>query len=389
MFLDRRRLRLVNLALPALLLAAPLPALHRAASGSASIPSGAPIALPAVVGDLQAFVETELLPSIPGVPGTGSEVSPTGQRNQYVLPTTSQLATFRGVVRRMLSGDFVGAHLLAKTVSATYNVVEFTDTVHGGVHYVLMEGVPGSIPAPVDHAQGVHLTHRSDPTRRGWGTYVFRPTPVKPVGFSAPHPKDDLDTAELAVEAYLLTGGRYLSIAGTDRDQNVRLGACTQSPTRAFGQSDMAHNAETVFQIAFEELYAAEDELHHVQIHGSSSCSDDVFLSNGVATPPNALNVLAQRIQAVSSSWAQGGPTLSVDVYDHPGDCSLRGWKNIQLRFAAGRTHDSLCASGLPANPSRFFHVECHLSARLEPGDPLATPGVNRAVVLTAIQQTF
>ena len=36
-------------------------------------------------------------------------------------------------------------------ISSTYNVVEFLDTPSGRTYFVLMEGVPGAIPAPAAH----------------------------------------------------------------------------------------------------------------------------------------------------------------------------------------------------------------------------------------------
>ena len=63
-----------------------------------------------------------------------------------------------------------------------------------------------------------------------------------------------------------------------------------------------------------------------------------------------------------------------VDVYDAPEDCVLRGTDNMQMRFASGRPHASICSEGNdPIGPSRFIHVEQSRDARRAPTNP-ATP---------------
>lgn len=366
---------------------------HAAPTGDVGTPPGPgsptpALALPQVAGDLTAFVEGQLLPSIASVPGAGASASPGAQRNHYVLPTAAQLDTFRLVFRALAAGDPVGAHLLAQTASETYHVVEFHDLPTGSFHHVLMEGVPGQIPAPIDRALAVSLVDPTAPGRRGWGTYVWNPAPTHKVSFGAPHPKDDLETGDEAVEAYLATGARYLMIAGTDRDQNPALATCAQS-SRPYLEADAAHNVETVFQIAFEELHAADPGVTHVQLHGNATCTADVFLSSGDTPPAPELAALAHNLGMATRAWAGNGVKLSVEVYDAPTDCSLRGTTNVQLRFAAGTPHDDLCLPGASTHASRFVHLESSRVARRAPTDPLATLGRNRAVVLAALRRTF
>ena len=79
-----------------------------------------------------------------------------------------------------------------------------------------------------------------------------------------------------------------------------------------------------------------------------------------------------------------------VDVYDAPDDCILRGTDNMQMRFASGRPHASICLGKDPEEPSRFIHVEQSRDARRAfPTDPSATPGRNRGVVVAGILATF
>ena len=327
----------------------------------------------------------ELLPSIPKVGGTGMHVNPNDQHNQYVLPTASQLASWRAVFQSLLAGAWGPAHLQAQMISSTYNVVQFLDCPTGRIYYVLMEGVPGKIPCPANHPSGsVTITDPCDPTRRGWGTYVFAAQPQRALSLSAPHPFDDADTEDEAVEAFLNLGARTLLIAGTDRDQNKAEAPCAQArpKKRPYREADVSHTAESVFQMAFEEIYSSDASTWHLQFHGNATCDVDVFLSNGVEAAPAKLHTLAENIAKASEEAAPpGGRVLMVDVYDDSDDCALRGKDNMQMRFASGRPHASICAEGNdPIGPSRFIHVEQSREARR---------ASKRGVVVAGIGATF
>jgi hypothetical protein len=276
-------------------------------------------------------------------------------------------------------------------------VVQFLDTPAGRTYYVLMEGVPGQIPDPKDHPSSVTISDPANPTRRGWGTYVFNPQPQRALSLSAPHPHDDLETEVQAVEAFLALGARTLLIAGADRDQNTAEAPCEQS-IRRYLEADVSHTAESVFQMAFEEIYSSDASTWHLQFHGNANptlaCRDvDVFLSNGVEAAPDTLYRLGANIAAASTHAAEragGGPVLVAGVYDAPGDCILRGTDNMQMRFASGLPHARICAQGnVPVGPSRFIHVEQRRDARRAQDDPDASPGRNRGVVLAGILATF
>ena len=86
---------------------------------------------------------------------------------------------------------------------------------------------------------------------------------------------------------YLTVGARTLLIAGTDRDQNAAHALCQQS-RRPYKEADVSHTAERVFQIGFEEIYASDTSTWHIQFHGSGTCTEDVFLSNGVPNAPSS-----------------------------------------------------------------------------------------------------
>jgi hypothetical protein len=345
--------------------------------------------LPTATGDLGAFLTSELIDSIHNVRGSGSGANTEDQHNEYVLPTPGQLASWRVVFRSLLAGDWDQAHAQAKLISSTYNVVQFFDTLSDRIHYVLMEGVPGQIPAPEGQPTGGTITDPADATRRGWGTYVFAAQPHRPLSISAPHIRDDLETENQAIEAYLSLGARTLLIAGTDRDQNPAEAPCARS-RRPYNEADVSHTAECVFQIAFEEIYASDTSTWHLQFHGSGSCTEDVFLSNGVPNAPAIVHTLAANIVKASTEAAGSGPVINARVFDSTGGCNARGTDNMQMRFASGRPHASICAEDNgPIGPSRFIHVEQLLTVRRAPTHPDATSGVNRAIVVNGIGATF
>jgi len=245
------------------------------------------------------------------------------------------------------------------------------------------------------------ITEPAEPTRRGWGTYVFAAQPQRALSVSAPHLFDDAETEDEAVETFLALEARTLLIAGTDRDQNKAEAPCAHPEGRRFREADVSHTAESVFQMAFEEIYSSDASTWHIQFHGNASTADgcqdvDVFLSKGVEAARTdrrfaTLYELAENIAAASKHAAPpGGPVLTVDVYDAPGDCILRGTDNMQMRFASGRPHASICAEGnVPVGPSRFIHVEQRRDARRAATDPSATPGRNRSVIVAGILATF
>ena len=64
-------------------------------------------------------------------------------------------------------------------------------------------------------------------------------------------------------------------------------------------------------------------------------------------------------MRTASVAAAQGGPVLTVDLFDAADDCAARGTDNMQMRFASGLPHGEISAAGHgPAGPSRFIHVE-------------------------------
>ena len=72
----------------------------------------------------------------------------------------------------------------------------------------------------------------------------------------------------------------------------------------------MSHTAESVFQIAFEEIYSSDASTWHLQFHGNATCQVDVFLSNGVeaARDTDTFDTLYRLSENIAeASTARGG----------------------------------------------------------------------------------
>src|SRR4029453_15554505 len=101
--------------------------------------------------------------------------------------------------------------------------------------------------------------------------------------------------------------------------ENPANAPCEQS-LRPYKEADVSHTAEGVFQIAFEEIYASDTSTWHLQFHGSGTCAEDVFLSNGVPNAPAPVQTLAANIVAASTDVRAGsGPVINARVFDITG----------------------------------------------------------------------
>ena len=47
------------------------------------------------------------------------------------------------------------------------------------------------------------------------------------------------------------------------------------SQSRPFLEADVSHTAESVFQMAFEEIYSSDTSTWHLQFHGNASTQPD------------------------------------------------------------------------------------------------------------------
>ena len=214
-------------------------------------------------------------------------------------------------------------------ISSTYNVVQFLDTPTGRTYYVLMEGVPGQIPAPADHPSGsVTITDPADPTRRGWGTYVFAAQPQRALSLSAPHLFDDAETELEAVEAFLTLGARTLLIAGTDRDQNTAKAPCAAVEPPLPGGRRVTYGGVGLpdglrRDLLERRLHVAPPVPRERQSYARMQ-DVDVFLSNGVEATPSDL-LLPRSTRSRQTSRRHRGPRRQTGPFSWLTSMTRRG----------------------------------------------------------------
>ena len=185
------------------------------------------VSLPSAAGDLTTFLEKELLRSITNVKGSGDEADPADRHNEYVLDRVSigrVEVTFRSLRvpgPRHISPPNRSAHLQRRPV-CRYSVGSNPLHPHGRR--------TGQIPDPASHPSGVTITDLVTLRAEG-GVYVFNPDSQRTVSLSAPHPKDDLETADEAIEAYLALQARTLHRGRRSRPEHSARALRTVGPS--------------------------------------------------------------------------------------------------------------------------------------------------------------
>ena len=348
------------------------------------------VTLPSVTGDLAAFIKTELVPSIANVKGSGASADPADQHNEYVLPTASQLGSWRVVFRSLLAG--AGPMHTSRPKPSVPPTTSSGSSTHllQRTYFVLMEGLPGRDPRAGRPSVERHYRQSGGSVASRLGNLRLRSARRGARSASRHRTRtDDLDTAEQAADAYLGLQARTLLIAGADRDQNTARASCEQS-SRPYLEADVAHTSESVFQVAFEEIYSSDVFTWHIQFHGNATCADDVFVSNGVLGGACRFSRRSPRISGPRRRPGRGRARAHRRRLRQPSDCRRAARTTCRCASRRACHTRSICAPGnVPIGPSRFIHVEQRRDARRAPTDSAATPGRNRDVVTAAIGATF
>lgn len=175
---------------------------------------------------------------------------------QYDVPTATNTTHFRQAVDSVLAGRVGGADALLDQYA--YDVYSFRDAASGDSMVVFRER----------KAAG------STKVARGWGTYIYNPSPARRVDVHVNHPIDDQHTEDIGSELYRDVNGRWFMMAGARRLANFN------------NDADVAHQAGSVFNQMHTRVAAAN--VRTVSIHGfrwdnnkSLPTSVDQVLSNG------------------------------------------------------------------------------------------------------------
>jgi hypothetical protein len=170
----------------------------------------------------------------------------------YRDPSADERAAGAGAFDRLLNGDRAGFAALG------FSAIEDVDSATGR-RYALLAG-------PTDErAWGAVLVDLSEPVR---------------LAVEVPHPRTDIRTEWIGLDVFRQVPGSVMLIAGAHR--------------RAAGeQADVAHNADSMFQVFSIEL--AKRGVPQVQLHGYADLNlpdANVVVSTGSGEP----NPLASRI---------------------------------------------------------------------------------------------
>jgi hypothetical protein len=300
--------------------------------------------------------------------------------NQYVTPSSNDLAVWRQVMFNLYTGNLATAADLVSGIAPKYRIVNFTDTSETPrSYYVLIEGnVSGGVIEPT--------------VEKGWGVFVFDPRPVRQLMLQAPHPVFDTNTDKQAVEGLLVVRPRALFLFTSHRcasdSPSVQVTSATPCdfPPPGYRMSDPPHGASSAsppvtnpFQVAHEEFVKLYPSDIGIQFHGNGQTSicPKLFLSNtgddGFVIPNGFLAQLHQRL-LLSFPDAR--------IYDGADSCPLAGTENLQGRFSNGSMNPVVDSSPAPHTVETFIHIEQLLAG-------VRDTEANRLNVLQAIADVF
>jgi hypothetical protein len=264
---------------------------------------------------------------------------PLSGSNGFAVPGADEQADFRAVIRQMLNGA-CDTITLPATLSGAYVVRTFSDADTAKAYCLLMEIGAIDPTAKVD---------------RGWGTFIVDGAPLRDIDVAIAHPIADATTEDQGIAVFKGTASRTFLLAGTHRRANDAASACQP----ALSDSDAAHNVETMFFAATEEIAAWYGIASFVQLqfHGfaASTCPGvDVHLSYGLRSPPTADSLLVRLQTNVQAEH----PTWSVTVPGDPTPCDLNATTNVEGRFLNGVPRTECCSTPATDFTERFIHIE-------------------------------
>ena len=263
------------------------------------------------------------------MPASGSE--------GFVIPSVTEQADWRSVVRQLLDGSCNIS--LPASLTGIMQIRAFTDSANGRTYCVFMEVLDANNDGKVD---------------RGWGTFIVDPNAVRELSHQAPHPIADSTTENQAVGVFKGTQSRSFLMAGSHRNADTATSPCQN----AYLVADAAHNVANMFQPTTEELAAHYGAFpwNAIQWHGmaADTCTNvDVYLSHGRNQVPAAgdkIVELKNNLLAYRPSWKLQTPGT--------GACSLNATDNVQGRLLNGVAAGAVCGTVAAGYTGTFLHIE-------------------------------
>ncbi|TVZ54990.1 putative secreted protein (Por secretion system target) [Lutibacter sp. Hel_I_33_5] len=260
--------------------------------------------------------------------------------NNFSIPTDNEVTSWTAMINSILSNDIATARTNATSVN--YQIVEYTDTDIGNndVFYVVEEKSPQS---------------------KYWGTFAFAKNAARPnLILQAPHSDFDFNTGKQAIYCFVRLNNKALFLNGTHRCNHSTLSTCAGTTTvctggssEAFKISDMAHNAETMWQKTTEIIYNTITESVFFQLHGFAKKDDDpyVILSNGTDQTPTTDYAAQLKTALFAQDNTLTFKTAHLDNWDR-----LVGFTNTQGRLI--NQSNNPCNQSAQSTTGRFIHVE-------------------------------
>lgn len=333
------------------------------------------------------FLSEKLTPLISKLPGRDSE----GFRPLPNCPDGDSKIKkhFQNLLTGLFQGTLKNPKLHAEILG--FDLIQYTDRQTNLSFYFLVEKLSSD---------------------KGLGIYAINPNAKRRLVIEAPHPKNDMNSAEVAAKIFLETNAIALFISGTHRCANQeastcsgQTSVCSQNGTKEpYRISDVAHHTCNLFHAAHEAFSDLDLSTHtllplkpvFLQIHGftQDAGESDIVLSDGVhrvADSSELIAKLATKIKTKSDAKAdsdgiticQGDPTTN--GLPTPPDTSLCATTNVQGRYTNAST--DCCTQKAIQSYGRFIHIE--LSRDMRDITQTSSTELSFQDLLEAIQNTF
>lgn len=262
-----------------------------------------------------------------------------------LAPERARIAPFRTLIRRALDGG--GPDLPTLAAAAGYKLLAL---VADGAWYLVLDDATGIL-GP---------------------TVVIAPAATRDLIAEAPHPVADTHTVYETALFVTRLGARAAVVAGAHRCAAAEAspcsgttGVCKSWGKAAYRDSDVAHNPESLFQAAHEELAARWPGAVVFSIHGfgrrpSAPDTWAVISDGGGSKDGGGSTRLTRRLRDALRANLDGGPARAV-ACDDPEDlrfgyAPLCAATNVQGRQLNGSA--DICRRSVPRGTGRFLHIE-------------------------------
>jgi hypothetical protein len=217
-----------------------------------------------------------------------------------------------------------------------------------------------------------------DDARMGLGpTVVLAPDAKRDMIAEAPHPEVDRYTAPQAALFMTRLGARAAIVAGANRCAAQAASSCSGKTSvckahgkAAYRDSDVAHNPETLFHAAHEQLTERWPRSVAFSIHGfrkrNSAPETWAVISDGGREEGGSADRLSRRLRDALRARLGAGDARAV-ACDDPSDrqygyARLCAATNVQGRHLNGS--GNICRESVEQGSGRFLHIEQTLELR-------------------------